>query len=93
MSCKPLWTFTLPRQNPPEPPHCYSQTPQSYNHPSNVPTEEDAFAINYFSSMSQNSKTTQFYATVVSTLRINQLKHTQGTFDYLRKYGIYLKYN
>jgi hypothetical protein len=26
-------------------------------------------------------------------MRINQLKHTPGTFDYLRKYGIYLKYN
>jgi hypothetical protein len=60
--------------------------------PSNIPTEEDAFA-NYFSGMTQNSKTTQFYAIVVSTLRINQLKHTKGTFDYLRKYGIYLKYN
>jgi hypothetical protein len=60
--------------------------------PSNVPTDEDVFS-NYFCGMSQNSKTTQFYATVVSSLRINQLKHTKGTFEYLRKYGIYLKYN
>jgi hypothetical protein len=60
--------------------------------PNNVPTDEDNFA-NYFSGMSQSSKTTQFHATVVSTLRINQLKHTKGTFDYLHKYGIYLKYN
>jgi hypothetical protein len=43
--------------------------------------------------MTQNSKTTQFYAIVVSAQRINQLKHTRGTFEYLRKYGIYLKYN
>jgi hypothetical protein len=60
--------------------------------PSNIPSDEDVF-INYFSGMSQTSKTTQFYATVVSSLRINQLKHTKGTFDYLHKYGIYLKYN
>jgi hypothetical protein len=60
--------------------------------PSNVPTDSDVFA-NYFSGMSQNSKTTQFYAIVVSAQRINQLKHTKGTFEYLRKYGIYMKYN
>jgi hypothetical protein len=58
----------------------------------NVPSSPDAFS-QYFSGITQNSKLIQLYATTVSTLRINQLKHSKGTFEYLRKWGIFMKYN
>lgn len=57
-----------------------------------IPKDPEIFA-NYFTGFTETWKTIKFHATTVSALRINQLKHTQGTFAYLKKFGIYLKYN
>jgi hypothetical protein len=58
----------------------------------NIPSDPDQFA-QFFSGMTQNNKSIQFYAKTTSSLRVNQLKHSKGMFEHLRKWGIYMKYN
>lgn len=58
----------------------------------NIPTDDTGFS-QYFSGLTTNRRSTQFYGTIVSTKRINEIKHAKGMFEYLRKWGIFMKYN
>jgi hypothetical protein len=58
----------------------------------NIPADTEIFK-KYFTNLSYRNANVTFFARVETNQRVNQLKRDQQIFEYLKKWGIWMKYN